>query len=106
MDEKVLPPPPVLAEVLVAHKYPHDGPLHEVGDTYELPLEHFDAFFGMGYVRRCEHPDNALPGETRPGRPHVDPHRGHADHELPGSGRLVHPDQGLPEAPKPKPKKG
>ena len=73
-DSKPTKTPHVLAEVLVAHQYPHDGPQHAVGTTYELPASDFEAFLGMGYVRRCERPDNSLPGDGgRP--PHVEPHR-------------------------------
>ena len=109
MDDKVLQPPPVLAEVLVAHKYPWDGADHAVGEVYELPAVDFETFLGMGYVRRGERPDHTLPGAGRPGHPHVDPHRGaHPDQGLPGAGvptRPPHVDT-PPETPKPKLKKG
>jgi hypothetical protein len=107
MDEKVLTPPPVLAETLVAHKYPWDGDNHAVGEVYELPASDFEAFLGMGYVRRCEPPVQGLPGESRPGRPHPEPHRGgHPDQGLPGAGTSPpHVDHTLPETPRPKLKK-
>jgi hypothetical protein len=103
MDEIV---PPVLAEVLVAHKYPWDGTEHAVGEVYELPAVDFEAFLGMGYVRRCEHPDNALPGRGR--LVHVEPHRGHVD-TAPPDPDTPHVDHTLPgrePRPKPKPTKG